>query len=99
MPYNSLCHKFLRFFIDIAAEASRQQLPLNEAINLLIRSAFGFLAVAALGNQILTASATYVASDVGWSATNKVRSDVAEHCLKLDMSFHNARRRGAYRAH
>jgi ABC-type multidrug transport system fused ATPase/permease subunit len=31
---------------------------------------------------------------VGWTATNALRADLAEHCLYLDMSFHNARTPG-----
>ena len=31
-----------------------------------------------------------MAEHVGWTATNKLRSDLAEHLLHLDMSFHKA---------
>ena len=48
----------------------------------------------ALLTQALTASATYVGEDLGWSATNALRADLALHCLRLDMSFHKTRTPG-----
>ena len=31
----------------------------------------------------------YLGEHVGWTATNALRADLYQHCLKLDMSFHN----------
>lgn len=36
----------------------------------------------------------YFAHNVGLIATNRIRADLTLHCLKLDMSFHNARTPG-----
>ncbi len=47
-----------------------------------------------LANQLLSALATYVSNDVGWAATNRLRAELARHCLDLDMTFHNARTPG-----
>lgn len=44
----------------------------------------------ALVQQIVSVLATYVSENVSWTATNALRADLAEHCLHLDMSFHNA---------
>ena len=33
--------------------------------------------------------ARYAGEDVAWTATNDMRIDLARHCLRLDMSFHN----------
>lgn len=56
------------------------------------------LALAFLGvgfvNQIFNAAATYFSQDVGWTATNAMRVDLARHCLSLDMPFHNNRTPG-----
>ena len=52
-----------------------------------------FLLVA-LSQQLLSAGATYFGADVGWSATNRVRRDLASHVLNLDMSFHTSRTPG-----
>ncbi len=48
-----------------------------------------FLAVAC-GAQIVGSLATYLGQDVGWSATNLLRADLARHCLRLDMPFYKA---------
>jgi ATP-binding cassette subfamily B protein len=53
----------------------------------LLTTAVAFMLLA-LGHQALTVSATYVAEDVGWTATNEMRAELAEHLLGLDMSFH-----------
>jgi ABC-type multidrug transport system fused ATPase/permease subunit len=45
--------------------------------------------VAGVANQLLSAGATYIGADVGWTATNRLRHDLAEHLLGLDMGFHN----------
>ena len=37
---------------------------------------------------------TYVGEDVSWTATNALRADLTQHCLRLDMDFHNARTPG-----
>jgi ABC-type multidrug transport system fused ATPase/permease subunit len=44
--------------------------------------------------QIISVAATYVGEDVGWAATNQLRADLARHCLRLDMAFHNERTPG-----
>ncbi len=36
----------------------------------------------------------YIAQNIGLIATNRIRTDLTLHCLKLDMSFHNARTPG-----
>ena len=59
----------------------------------LPRLALLFLA-AAVVTQVLNAIATYVAADVGWTATNQLRRDLTAHTVGLDMSFHNSRTSG-----
>ena len=34
-------------------------------------------------------AARYFSEDIGWQSTNQLRADLARHCMKLDMSFHN----------
>jgi ATP-binding cassette subfamily B protein len=43
---------------------------------------------------VVTVGATYLSEQVGWAATNALRSDLARHCLRLDMHFHHARTPG-----
>ncbi|MGL5675777.1 MAG: ABC transporter ATP-binding protein [Cellulosilyticaceae bacterium] len=37
---------------------------------------------------------TYVSQKVGWYATNQMREDLMQHCLSLDVSFHQGKRPG-----
>jgi ATP-binding cassette subfamily B protein len=46
--------------------------------------------VVAIVQQIISVAATYTSENVGWTATNALRSDLAAHCMRLDMPFHNA---------
>lgn len=55
----------------------------------LIQIALIFLGVALL-KYGLTLGASYASQVVGWTATNALRADLVDHCLHLDMSFHNA---------
>ncbi len=63
------------------------------AVEILGRLALLFLAVA-LAGQLVSALSVYASENVGWTATNKVREDLALHCLRLDLPFHNARTPG-----
>ena len=44
----------------------------------------------AIGNQLLSAVASYLGADVGWRATNELRADMADHLIGLDMSYHTS---------
>jgi len=69
----------VRYFID-ATQAGR---PLS---TLLIAGGL-FLAIAFMQRAVAFAS-TYNAENVGWTATNALRADLALRCLRMDMSFH-----------
>jgi ATP-binding cassette, subfamily B, bacterial len=93
--------QLLRLFIDTALEQARgagSGAVAGEGAaagdgDTLLYAALGFLGIG-LANQLLSAYATYVSNDVGWRATNRLRADLALHCLRLDMPFHNARTPG-----
>jgi ATP-binding cassette subfamily B protein len=76
-----LTPQIMRRFIDSVMGGS----PLNTLVNLALL----FLGVA-LVQQVFSLGAIYTGENVGWTATNALRADLAEHCLKLDLSFHNA---------
>src|SRR5437870_3969167 len=71
--------QIVRNFIDSATNGGA--LPALTAAALLY---FGL----ALFNQALAVVATYAGENVGWTATNMLRLDLALHCLRLDMPFH-----------
>jgi ABC-type multidrug transport system fused ATPase/permease subunit len=71
----------LRAFIDQATTGA--------PIDTLTWLALLFL-VAALGAQLVTVGESYVAENVGLTATNMMRSDLTLHTLKLDPQFHGS---------
>ncbi len=72
-------------FIDLARAGA--------AVEALARLAFAYLAVAVAG-QIISVLSVYSGENVGWTATNTLREALALHCLRLDLSFHNAKTPG-----
>jgi ATP-binding cassette subfamily B protein len=77
--------QIIRSFIDAAISGAPPEG--------LVGTALLFLGVA-LVHQALSVVARYVGEDVGWSSTNRLRADLARHCLHLDMSWHNDRTPG-----
>ncbi|MAF12454.1 helicase, partial [Candidatus Poribacteria bacterium] len=78
--------QIIRYFIDTAKSGGPVQ-------NLLLAGAV-YLGGGLL-RQIVTTVGHYVTEDVGWRATNDMRRDLAGHCLRLDMGFHNETTPGA----
>src|SRR5262249_33219558 len=74
--------QIVRSFIDLAVARG--------AMNNLARLALLYLGLSIL-NQLLSASATYLSADIGWSATNLLRADLFRHTLDLDMAYHKGR--------
>ncbi|RUS46596.1 ABC transporter ATP-binding protein [Cohnella sp. AR92] len=54
----------------------------------------GIYLVIAVLIQLLTVSVDYLGNDVSWRATNRIRSNLLKHALKLDMRFHNEKTPG-----
>lgn len=72
--------QIIRYFIDTAIARGDYQT--------LLQAALIFLGISLL-LQGVSVAATYVGADAGWQSTNQLRADLARHCLKLDLSFHN----------
>ncbi len=53
----------------------------------LIPIAVAFMVIAVV-HQLFVIWATYLAEEIGWSATNQLRADLTDHVLRLDMGFH-----------
>jgi ABC-type multidrug transport system fused ATPase/permease subunit len=75
-----LVPQILRTFIDAAAAEA--------AITGMVAAGIAYL-VAGVINQLLDAAASYLGTDIGWSATNRLREELGAHLLTLDMGFHN----------
>ena len=78
--------QIMRYFIDEAVAGS----PIGRLI-----TAAGLFVAVALVQQVIGVLATYTSGQVGWNATNSLRSDLARHALSLDMPFHNSNTPGA----
>jgi ATP-binding cassette, subfamily B, bacterial len=74
--------QILRSFIDAARAGAPDDTLFNTALL--------FIGVVLIG-QVFSALAAYFSEDVGWTATNLLRVDLALHCLQLDMTFHKER--------
>jgi ABC-type multidrug transport system fused ATPase/permease subunit len=70
----------LRRFIDAAVA--------RDVATGMVAIGIAFL-VAGIFNQLLDAGASYLGADIGWTATNRVREDLARHLLTLDIGYHN----------
>lgn len=77
--------QIIRFFIDSAVTGAEQQALAGVGVLFIILALF---------QQVIAVSAVYVGENVGWRATNMLRSDLAMHCMRLDMTFHHLRTPG-----
>jgi ABC-type multidrug transport system fused ATPase/permease subunit len=71
--------QIIRLFIDTASS--------GEAGGPLLLAAAAFILIGFV-QSALNVLTTYVSLNVGWSATNALRADLAVHLLRLDMPFH-----------
>jgi len=71
--------QLIRGFLDRASE--------DTDLSVLMSLAAMFI-ILAVGHQVLTVISTYLAEQVGWTATNEMRARLADHVLHLDMGFH-----------
>jgi len=71
--------RVLRDFIDLALAGASYAALIQKVVVF-----FGLVLVTQMANTV----ATYMSERVAWTATNMLRVDLAEHCLRLDMSFH-----------
>lgn len=78
--------QLIRYFIDTAQS--------GQGSEKLMQAALWFIGLSVL-TQGVRVIAAYIGENVGWTATNRLRSEVAAHCLKLDMSFHKKHTSGS----
>lgn len=77
--------QILRYFIDGARSGA--------TLAQLIKAAVAFMGIAVF-QQALSVATSYIGGQIAWTATNDMRCDLAEHCIRLDMSFHKSRTPG-----
>ncbi|WP_024546869.1 ABC transporter ATP-binding protein [Picosynechococcus sp. NKBG15041c] len=71
--------QIIRFFIDTALAGTSQQV--------LLGAAFAFIALTVV-RQALAIAATYYSETIAWTVTNHLRLHLVDHCLNLDLDFH-----------
>ena len=69
----------IRDFLDAAQSGT--------AVRLLVSLGVLFFVVT-LAQKAVALWTAYLSEDLGWAATNSLRADLAEHTMRLDMSFH-----------
>ncbi|HLZ60220.1 MAG TPA: ABC transporter ATP-binding protein [Ktedonosporobacter sp.] len=90
-----VCLLVLLLFVSLGLEILNPQLlghfidSLQGDMSSLVHIAILFIALVII-DQLVTAFANYMSEDISWRATNALRTDLALHCLNLDMSFHKA---------
>jgi ATP-binding cassette subfamily B protein len=62
-------------------------------VSVLLSLAGLYLAVAVI-NQLLTVTLDYLGNDVAWRSTNRIRTHLFKHALRLDMRYHNLKTPG-----
>jgi ATP-binding cassette subfamily B protein len=77
--------QILRTFIDTAST--------DGATSSLVNDGCLFIGVA-LAQQIISIATIYLTTNIAWTATNQLRSDLVAHCLSLDLSYHKMRSPG-----
>ncbi len=75
----------IRRFLD-AAQA-------GETTRVLVTMGLVYLLVV-VTQKALNLGNTYLSTDLGWAATNRLRGDLAAHTMRLDMGFHKMRTPG-----
>jgi len=76
--------QIIRYFLDTAQSGQTGSLI----------TAAGLFIAFSIFQQGFQLAATYTSQNVGWAATNRLRADLARHCLRLDLSFHKRRTPG-----
>ncbi|MCP4425794.1 MAG: ABC transporter ATP-binding protein [Chloroflexi bacterium] len=75
----------VRAFLDQAQEGSSGRVLVGTAVLFFLLT---------VSQKIITLFSVYAGEDLGWAATNRLRHDLAAHCLRLDMGFHKLRTPG-----
>jgi ATP-binding cassette subfamily B protein len=71
--------QIIRYFIDTAQSGGAQERLFGAALLFL---------TFALARQLMNVATAYASERIAWEATNRLRSDLAAHVLRLEMAFH-----------
>jgi ATP-binding cassette subfamily B protein len=87
---------FAATFIDRATAVAREgdAVTQGQILPTLLVFAGGYL-VAGVVDQVLAVGTAHLGAVVAWRATNRLREDAVDHCLRLDLTFHHEHGPGA----
>ncbi len=81
---------------DVGFYWEGMQIPLvsiNTVTRVLILLAIAYIILMVI-QQVITLGSVYLSQSLSWSATNMLRFDLTNHCVSLDMTFHNEHKPG-----
>ncbi len=80
--------QILKRYIESASD------PLFTDFSTLILAAVIYITLAIIA-QILLIASVYIGQNLAWDSTNTLRYDLLNHCMHLDMRFHNEHKPGS----
>ncbi|MER6503591.1 ABC transporter transmembrane domain-containing protein [Streptomyces sp. NPDC001455] len=83
----------LKVVVPLIAARFIESIQFGADESVRVALALMFLDVAAL-HEVAKVASAYVSERVSWRATNTLREDLAEHVLRLDLTFHESRSPG-----
>ncbi|MHA2171126.1 MAG: ABC transporter ATP-binding protein, partial [Candidatus Kariarchaeaceae archaeon] len=72
--------QIIRYYLDSVTTSNETQKLTNAALL--------FVGIAIIQQSVYVLS-VYVSQDIAWSSTNDLRYNLMDHCMNLDMPFHN----------
>lgn len=85
IAFTLILPQIMKYFIDSAKSGAAEKI--------LILIGIAYIGTSLI-QQISSVLTRYSGEVLAWAATNQLRFDLAEHCLSLDMSFHNEKSPG-----
>ncbi len=80
--------QIIRYYIDTFQLLEDGFLSISLTNKRLIEAAALYVIIALL-QQSIHVTSIYISQNLAWKSTNKMRVDFTQHCINLDMTFHN----------
>jgi ABC-type multidrug transport system fused ATPase/permease subunit len=80
--------QILKYYIDTVLG------PNFTDVSILTTAVLIYISIAIVA-QLLVIVAVYIGQDLAWTSTNNLRFELLDHCIDLDMGFHNSKKPGS----
>lgn len=84
--------QIIRYYID---SLQLQDVSVESMNQRLLQAAILYVMIAAI-QQMFSVSSVYISQNLAWGSTNELRKDFTDHCIDLDMTFHNEHSPGEF---